>query len=207
MKYFKSPNPDNLYSQYRELAKKYHPDNITTGNIDKFRDVKTEYDYWKQKFRVENIDIHMVARQYAELIDNCLRILGINEISYNLRGVDVEVITYESTPDELLRVTAALYRELPEIYPEHVQLYTKLNGHVYAVAHTIYGFMVGKAVKDLYPKLPAVSSTVISKNNWVALSRGKWTQWMDADSGMRGLYSIPHEDAVKNLPRKKVQAK
>ncbi|MFV0362701.1 MAG: hypothetical protein ACK5LL_06385 [Suipraeoptans sp.] len=35
---------ENLVKKYRELAKIYHPDNATTGNIEIFKNFKAEYD-------------------------------------------------------------------------------------------------------------------------------------------------------------------
>ena len=35
---------EDLIKKYRELAKIYHPDNTTTGNVDSFKKLKDEYD-------------------------------------------------------------------------------------------------------------------------------------------------------------------
>lgn len=44
-RFFASCNSkENLTKKYRELVKIYHPDNITTGNVENFRSLKAEYD-------------------------------------------------------------------------------------------------------------------------------------------------------------------
>lgn len=48
-RFFSSCNTkEDLTKKYRELAKIYHPDNAVTGNVESFRQLKTEYDEYSK---------------------------------------------------------------------------------------------------------------------------------------------------------------
>lgn len=36
---------ESIKNKYKKLSKLYHPDNLTTGNLDKFREIKSAWEY------------------------------------------------------------------------------------------------------------------------------------------------------------------